>query len=434
MREGAEDCDASDVGDKHCADLGFDGGTLACGSGCAFDFSGCTGGCGNGVVEGDEVCDDGNDVDYDGCSHCVGGDATFEDVVTWLACEAPTDVTAADVNDDGVVDLVVACGGGTDGQGGLAVLLGQGQAAFGAPQFLAFHVPVTSVKTADLNRDGHAEVVAGCLSTPDATDQQTGAVVVVDFAVGFDATSLLPLGGGVTDLAVADWNGDGDLDVVAAVPSLQQLVLLAGDGQGGLIGDSFLYVYGLPSAVAAADLDQDGVMDLATVRQRYDVTVVFFGLGGGSFSDPAYDLAGDRPSDVVVFSFNGDFMPDVAIVNAGDGTVTTLVTMGQGQLGLGGVLEMDPGIVRAAAAYFDSDSHGDLAVASSATDQIWSAVGKGDGSFVVRSKVPSCDSPVSVLPTDLNGDGVVDLVTACSFAGTVGVHLGHVADSGQGDH
>jgi len=343
-------------------------------------------------------------------------------------------IAVGDVNDDGVTDLVVSCGGGSDGHGGLAVLLGQGQGVFGSPRFVPFHVPVTSVKTADLNRDGRPDMVAGCLPTVGATDQRAGSVVVADFAAGLDATSVFSVGGGVGDLAVADWNGDGDLDVVAAVPSLQQLVLLSGDGQGSLSADSFLYVYGLPAAVAAADLDRDGVMDLVTVRQRYDVAVVFFGLGGGSFSDPVYDLVGGRPSDIVVFSFNGDIMPDLAVVNAGDGTVTTLVTMGQGSFGMGGVLDMEPGIIRAAAAYLDTDDQGDLAVASSATDQIWSAVGKGDGSFVVRAKTATCDSPVSVLPTDLNGDGVVDLVTACSFGDAVGVHMGHVASSGEGNH
>lgn len=55
--EGSEECDGADLTGLGCVDLGFDGGDLACTAGCDFDLSGCTGGCGNGVIEGAEVCD-----------------------------------------------------------------------------------------------------------------------------------------------------------------------------------------------------------------------------------------------------------------------------------------------------------------------------------------------------------------------------------------
>lgn len=57
---GLEDCDASDLRSKTCADVGFYGGTLACSSLCRFDVGGCTGKCGDGSVNGpagDELCD-----------------------------------------------------------------------------------------------------------------------------------------------------------------------------------------------------------------------------------------------------------------------------------------------------------------------------------------------------------------------------------------
>jgi hypothetical protein len=42
VQEGSEDCDGSDLGGRTCQDLGFTGGTLACGGGCTFDTSSCT--------------------------------------------------------------------------------------------------------------------------------------------------------------------------------------------------------------------------------------------------------------------------------------------------------------------------------------------------------------------------------------------------------
>jgi uncharacterized protein DUF1566 len=57
-REGLEDCDGADLGGASCTSLGFLGGTLACGSSCRFDTSGCaTDLCGNGVRDGIESCD-----------------------------------------------------------------------------------------------------------------------------------------------------------------------------------------------------------------------------------------------------------------------------------------------------------------------------------------------------------------------------------------
>jgi hypothetical protein len=66
VREGNELCDGSDLGGETCQSQGFDGGTLACNENCdGFDTSGCTD-CGDGVKEGDEVCD-GDDLGGETC-------------------------------------------------------------------------------------------------------------------------------------------------------------------------------------------------------------------------------------------------------------------------------------------------------------------------------------------------------------------------------
>ncbi len=61
---GTEDCDGAQLGGATCASEGFDGGTLACTAGsCAFDTSGC----------GDEQCTDGVDNDFDTQIDCLDG-------------------------------------------------------------------------------------------------------------------------------------------------------------------------------------------------------------------------------------------------------------------------------------------------------------------------------------------------------------------------
>jgi cysteine-rich repeat protein len=69
----AEQCDGASLGGMTCEDLGYTGGTLACTDDCMFDGSGCTveGWCGDGAINPDEQCDDGNDTDWDGCTDCA---------------------------------------------------------------------------------------------------------------------------------------------------------------------------------------------------------------------------------------------------------------------------------------------------------------------------------------------------------------------------
>lgn len=59
--DGGEGCDGTDFGGMTCGDLGkdFTGGELACTAECVLDISGCTvsSTCGNGVIDGDEICD-----------------------------------------------------------------------------------------------------------------------------------------------------------------------------------------------------------------------------------------------------------------------------------------------------------------------------------------------------------------------------------------
>src|SRR5437773_7900569 len=59
-RTGSEVCEGSDLGGETCGSLGFYGETtgLKCAADCTFDKSGCSGRCGDGVVNGpDEQCD-----------------------------------------------------------------------------------------------------------------------------------------------------------------------------------------------------------------------------------------------------------------------------------------------------------------------------------------------------------------------------------------
>lgn len=107
IKEGDEVCDGGDLGGEDCSNQGFDGGTLACLNDCSgFDFSNCTE-CGNDTIEGTEACD-GSDLGGETCeTQGYSGGA--------LACLSDCsgfDVSGCVVGDldgDGVMDDVDNC-------------------------------------------------------------------------------------------------------------------------------------------------------------------------------------------------------------------------------------------------------------------------------------------------------------------------------------
>lgn len=117
---GTELCDGTALGGQSCRLLGFSGGTLACTAGCTFDTSGCsTAGCGDGVVAAPEVCD-GADLAGETCQSqgFIGGT---------LACAAgcgafDTSACSSAGCGDGVINGTEVCDGAELGGTGCADL------------------------------------------------------------------------------------------------------------------------------------------------------------------------------------------------------------------------------------------------------------------------------------------------------------------------
>ena len=62
--DSGEQCDGTDLGAATCGDFGYTAGDVTCGTSCKLDSSGCycaaTDTCGDGVIDADEECDQGN--------------------------------------------------------------------------------------------------------------------------------------------------------------------------------------------------------------------------------------------------------------------------------------------------------------------------------------------------------------------------------------
>ena len=145
---------------------------------------------------------------------------TFLAPVTFPAGAQPQAVRIADVNGDGLPDIVVAnLGPGADGTGsaGVSVLLQDAAhpGSFLPPVTYATHGGAVDVAVADLNGDGKPDLVVANLGP-----SPTGSVSVLlqDPAhpgVFLAATSYLGFGQPLS-VAIADLNGDGHPDIAVA--------------------------------------------------------------------------------------------------------------------------------------------------------------------------------------------------------------------------
>ena len=141
-------------------------------------------------------------------------------------------------------------------------------------------------------------------------------------------------GYGPRALALADWNGDGQLDLAAAGSESNDLTVLFGDGSGGLEAAQpvTVPVGGAPYALVAADFNQDRAADLALLQQASSTLSVLLSDGRGGFMRPQVlaDARIIRPVALAVGDLNSDGATDLVAATVG-GTDRVWLLFGDGR-------------------------------------------------------------------------------------------------------
>lgn len=204
--------------------------------------------------------------------------------------EYPLAITAGDFNGDGVLDVAAVHWVNNTSPAELGVILGNGDGTFGLPATQDMSLPTafpewTAIETADLNGDGYLDLVMAC---------GAGQIVYTFFGEGdgtFDTPREYPLTGDSLDIAVADFNGDNKPDVAFSLDTGKMGVLFnKGDGFFEVIsplppisGDPRLWgefpTDGAPTGLTAADMDGDGAMDVVLAVAGRNAVGVMKNLG-----------------------------------------------------------------------------------------------------------------------------------------------------------
>jgi len=192
------------------------------------------------------------------------------------------------------------------------------------------------VIAADLNRDGLTDLVVrnagdGTLSVYFGS-RLVGPISSLDSPT-FTGPLTLPVGLGVSDVQAVDTTGSGVLDLVVTNKLTDQASVLQNLGNGnfappvpyrGGTGLSAIDPGSTPevtsleatAGVAAGSLIPGGATDLVTVNPGSRTIDILAGLGGGRFANPA-PLATQGPAQVVrVADFSGNGIDDLAVLTS----------------------------------------------------------------------------------------------------------------------
>ena len=342
---------------------------------------------------------------------------------------APQSIAAGDFNGDGNPDVVTA----NSVDNTVTVLLGDGASGFTAAAGSPFAVGPhpQSVAVADFNRDGNLDVVTA------NSVGSTVSVLLGNGAGGFTAAAGSPFAVGTNpqSVAVADFNGDGKPDIVTANNGANDVTVLLGDGTGGFAeAPGSPFPVGLfPQSVAVRDFNGDGKPDIVTVNSGNNTARILMGNGSGGFTGGGAFPVGSFPQSVAVADLNGDGKPDIVTANSGSNTVTVLLGSGSGTFtpAAGSPFAVGPSPQSVAVVDINGDGKPDIVTANAAGNTVTVLLGSGLGTFAAAVGGPFAAgaTPISVASADFNGDGRSDIAIANIGAGSVTLLLGMQAAS-----
>jgi hypothetical protein len=347
---------------------------------------------------------------------------SFAPAVDYAGGTNPQEIIAADFNNDGRLDLVVA----NPAANSVNVLLGNGNGTFQSPKSSAAGDNPISVAVGDFDADGKLDLAAANGGTTDVSVMRGNG----------DGTFQAPVSTGIgadpASVAVGDFNGDGKLDLAAVSNTYQSYYgpgyypgyyeghvnVLLGSGSGSFAAptSSFLDT-GYHTSATTADLDGDGNDDFVAVNGNYGYLTVALGSGTG---DPLGSAASYNTGGYVQAVTVGDFTADgvLDLATAG-GTVEILPGRGNG------TFQVVPGqsdyAGAIAAADFNADGKLDVVTADQATVSV--QLGRGDGTLTPRIDHAAGTTPTAVATGDFNGDGRADAAAANAGSGNVSVLL-----------
>ena len=295
------------------------------------------------------------------------------------------------------------------------------------------------VAIADVNHDGNLDILVA------NADDRTLSVLLGDGRGHFHLAPgpPVPTGEGPNDIAMGDFNRDGNLDLVIANTGTPYLTVLLGDGKGSFkpsphspfATTSYPHVHG----VAVGDFNSDGKLDVVTDSWGHDQILLLLGDGAGNLVLPGRLFhTGKRPYQRLRSAdFNKDGKPDVITTDMDINAVSILLGDGKGGFLEAPASPFPAGAAPWAVAIDDINKDGNLDLVVLPYDRdvpdpknigVTVLLGDGKGGFAKMPgspyPLPGCNGPDLVATGDFNGDGLRDIVVSCAQSNSLVFFLG----------
>jgi len=360
----------------------------------------------------------------------------------------PVALASSDFNNDNLPDLAVA----NQNDNTISVLLNQDNGNFVA----ATNSPFTLAST-ETGPSAIATATFGNTFTTSSGVTSLAPDLVIANSTSNNVTILLGNGDGTfqeatgspyavgknpSSVLVADFNGDGNPDFAVANKDDNTISIFKGDGQGGftefpgspfpLTNTSAISEKG-PIAMVTANFrgttnksNNSPEVDLAVVNQSTNNVSILLGFVDSnsniSFTEaPNSPInVGSSPVAIATGDLNSDTVPDLAVVNQGDNTVSVLL----GSNNLDGTFAIAPGSPLPTAttpagiviANFTGGNFPSLAVTNKGQGTLGIYVGLGAGTFSNRIEIGTPASPSAIISAVLTSTALPDVALTASGA------------------
>lgn len=243
------------------------------------------------------------------------------------------------------------------------------------------------------------------------------------------ASNYAFLGTDITSTGSADFDGDGDMDVIGVRSSNNSSVILLNNGDGTFLAPTTAAITNLNGHMdlVTGDFNGDGYQDYTSATNLSQFYVVL-GNGNGTFKAPvSYTMGALNGVTLMSGDFNEDNKTDLAFGFSNTGTV--VISLGNGDGTFNAVTNFSGSLTTSNlnVSDFNGDGYDDVVTSAASGTAVWVRLGNGNGTFnaPVSYQAAGVNNVREIAIADLNGDGYKDLAVANLGEKSVKILLGN---------
>lgn len=260
----------------------------------------------------------------------------------------------------------------------------------------------------DLNNDGYSDLAVVNESAPDIRTFENltdGDYVLFNSFESDNFSKPSPNEG-------ADFDQDGEIDLVVVNTTNDKVVIMRGDGALGFVEDSAYTADDNVRGVAVLDLNSDGWTDVVTTNRLGDNLSILLNNGDGTFGTATNIDIGSTEWSICSGDANEDGLMDIFVGCEASLDVHILLSDGAGNLTANDVISVPSNPWMMVAGDVNGDGHIDVTVAGADSAYAMVILGDGTGQFTSVTNYTCGGFPVAIDLGDLDGDGDLDMVTS----------------------